>query len=273
MTESSVNANELLNSYRLLFNPYASVSIGIFNNLYIQQVKSAYRQKVKMTHPDKSTQLGIQENILTKEFKEITKAYEILLFYIEREKNRNEFNPPLSPERSSTEALHSSHINESVISPEPPTSRPIEPSRIQGDFYYRGLIPGIRLRFGRFLYYRGLISWKMLVDSINWQKKRRPLIGQLCIKQNYLTSQDVAMVLYYNRNGVPFGQVAKNLGILTDEQIQEILKKQTPYKSKLGNLFIEKNIFSKDQINQFIQELKNHNSRFQCFNTNLSYAL
>ena len=248
MTSSS----NTITAYQHLFGTGSPASIDALSHLNLQQVKSRYRQRIKTLHPDKSVHVGIDEHTLTRQFNTITRAYETLSAYIAHKPERSDSSPNPS----------ANTIAKKPVMQQPPPAKPIYPSKVRSDFYYMGWLPAIPLRFGRFLYYRGLISWNMLVDSITWQQTNRPTIGKLCLQEHYLSPDDIAHILYYTRYGDPFGTIAKRLGKLSEEQIQELIEKQHGYRNRLGDYFTVKNIFSPEQIQQFLKELHEHNSRF-----------
>lgn len=56
--------------------------IGIKNNSTVDEIKSAYKQKLKEYHPDKVANLGMELKVLAeKKTKEINESYEIIRKY------------------------------------------------------------------------------------------------------------------------------------------------------------------------------------------------
>jgi hypothetical protein len=136
------------------------------------------------------------------------------------------------------------------------------PERDKNGIYYEGNIVPTKLRFGSFLYYSGIISYQMLEDALEWQKKRRPLMGQIAMERGIVIPSNFAEALFHLHSAESFGQVARNLNIMSDANILDITKEQKKYNSQIGQFFIEKEILEQSAIERFMEQFLEHNYRF-----------
>ncbi|MBD3391236.1 MAG: hypothetical protein GF418_04195 [Chitinivibrionales bacterium] len=130
------------------------------------------------------------------------------------------------------------------------------------ELYYDGSMIPTRLRFGSYLYYRGLISYEMLSDALEWQKRRRPLMGQIAMKSRFLSPADFAQVLFYLRVGESFGKVAVEHGKLTHGQVNKIASVQKKFNSRIGTYFVENGILSEGIIERCFTHFCAHNELY-----------
>ena len=116
---------------------------------------------------------------------------------------------------------------------------------------------------GTFLYYRGLISYYQVIESIAWQKNRRPLIGQMAMQIGKLTANQFARIMVHVKNGECFGTIARKQKLLSNSVIQTLVKAQEKYDCRIGRYFVEKRILSDDEIRKLEEEMCRHNKKFR----------
>ena len=131
------------------------------------------------------------------------------------------------------------------------------------ELYFNGRLPSRRLRLGTYLYYRGLISYYQVMESIAWQKNRRPLIGQMAMQIGKLTANQFARIIVHVKNGEFFGTIARKQNLLSNSVIQTLVKAQEKYDCRIGRYFVEKQIFSEDEIRKLEEEMCRHNKKFR----------
>ena len=51
---------------------------------------------------------------------------------------------------------------------------------------WQGGLPRKQLLLGRFLYYSGVISMTSLIEAIVWQKSKRPMVGKIAVRWDWL---------------------------------------------------------------------------------------
>ena len=154
------NNRKIINACNILFGPMFKIYPSTLDYIQLSGIKSAYKEKSKLYHPDRSYAIGIDAEILTEYFKELNKAYNILLNYKKIKINKN---------------------NNIEIKPDLKTK-----SSVKYNLYYKGMMPKRELRFGEFLYYSKKICWNDLITSIVKQSIYRGKIGKICIELEYI---------------------------------------------------------------------------------------
>ena len=160
--------SELIYACKVLFTHKTGFDFNFIRGLDPSGLKLAYRKKALETHPDRSRALGRTEEEMNSLFKEVSSAYEILAPVVSGKASLKK-----RPKPSSPEPQHNSFK----------------------DHFYHGTIPERELKIGQFLYYSGRISWRTMVRAIVWQKRQRPLFGQIAMKWNLLTAHDIITIL------------------------------------------------------------------------------
>lgn len=127
------------------------------------------------------------------------------------------------------------------------------------NFYYHGEVPSRRFRFGEYLYYRGAISWRTLIDSLVWQYRMRPKFGEICQSLSYMKEKEVAAVLLNKKTSEKFGETALRLGLLDGYRRNVVLGRQKSFDTPIGRYFAEQGLLSPVQIDIFLKDLQVHN--------------
>lgn len=129
--------------------------------------------------------------------------------------------------------------------------------------FWRKDVPREVLRFGAYLYYRGLISSETLEAALEWQRQSRPLMGQVAMREKMLSPQSFARVLAERQEcGQMFGMVARKLDLLREVGIDEIALIQRRYDCPIGRYFVEKGILDAMGVEERHREMQAHNRRF-----------
>lgn len=237
MSNSKIFYN-LANACFLIYGSLFHFSEATLEYLKPSGIKSAYREKAKILHPDSSKLAGKSQQELSTLFNELNNAYKLLLNYLKVDSN---FKNKVSNKIKLIENINSIKY------------------KSRKDFFYSGQIPKRKLRLGEYLYYSKKISWKTLINAIITQYKTRPKIGDLCLKLNYLNRTEIDKIIKKININEKFGETAKKLGFLNNHQIITALGFQRQYNRAIGKYFIENSIFTKNQLEKYIQECKNHN--------------
>jgi hypothetical protein len=237
---------DLANACFLIYGPLFHFSEATLEYLKPSGIKSAYREKAKILHPDSSKLTNKSKQELSTLFNELNDAYNLLINYLKVDSN---FKERVSNKIKLVEDINSIKY------------------KTRKDFFYSGSIPKRKLRLGEYLYYSKKISWKTLIDAIVTQYKTRPKIGDICIKLNYLNNKEISKIIKEINISEKFGETAKKLGLLTNYQILAALGYQKRYNKAFGQYFIDNDIFTKNQIEKFIKECNQYN-----FNYNIIYS-
>lgn len=126
-------------------------------------------------------------------------------------------------------------------------------------------LPDRTLQIGQFLYYSGAVSWRQLIDALVWQRRQRPLIGQLALAWGMLTREQIAEVLQRRRDrgdfNTPFAEFAMQCGFLTATQHRALCGRAQLLQQRLGRYFTEQGILSEAQLNEHLRAMRLHNWR------------
>lgn len=236
---------------RNLFSISSMLAYRVLPTLRLEDIKIALAKqlhKVKIVNSSKKT---TNPNLLIKNYGDLAEYIQKnnLDVFLALESNRKPASDEkvyLYPIAKNTEVNFSKHA--SIL--------------LKKDIYFKGNLPPRKLRFSTFLYYKGFISYYDVMESIAWQKDRRPLLGQMAMQIGYLTIENFAQTVVFVKNGKCFGEMARKKNYLSDNLISIIVKAQEKYDCKIGKYFIEKELFSHDRILELHQEMINHNSRY-----------
>ena len=253
MTASNTH-RELFRSCEILFGSELHISGEFLDYLEVSGVKTAFRKRALETHPDRHFDKDPRrqrEN--TALFSSVRDAYENLLGFL-REK----------------EALQQPPGGQSRQRPGPPPGRPIKPiipageSYRDGGFssterYYVGAIPERRLLFGHFLYYSGLANWRTIARVLTWQRTERPRIGELGRRFGMFDQEDIRTIMHFRKPFSPFGQTARMLGLLSEQQLRVLIFQQNRLQKKFGTILLEKNLLNDYELRELLYQFECHN--------------
>ncbi|MEL6545703.1 MAG: hypothetical protein AAFQ82_13810 [Myxococcota bacterium] len=198
-----------------------------------EQLKHAHRRRAFQIHPDRAGYLGRSPKELEGELKALNEAYDLL-----RDEARSR--PRTRPAPSSNAA----------------GSRPRRPSH-----HWRGRVPQRAIPFGEFLYYSHSISWASLVDALAWQKKQRPMLGQIARENGALDSFAISHVQRGRERHERFGEAAVRLGYLTPKELKSLLATQFSFQDRIGRYFVEQGCLSEDELGELSRAHREHNAR------------
>lgn len=243
-----ITESQVLLACQTLFGSEIPASRAFLQYLQPSGVKSAYRRKAKETHPDiiAGTDPGLQkqQSLL---FVEILKAYDVLnAFFKQRERGLWRL-PAATPPR--TRARPRPHAGT--------TQRPDG----NADLKRPRPIPKRPLEFGRYLYYRGCISYKTLIEAVTWQRIQRPAIGDIALQWGWLNSIGIQQVLNARHVFGRFGEKAVGLGLLSSFQVKTLLYFQRSQQERLGRYFVLNGFLSQHELDRLVADLDDHNAR------------
>lgn len=246
LTESAV-----LQACQTLFGPEVNVCRGFLFYLQPEGAKAAYRKRAKETHPDFfSCDAPHVQKTQASLFRDVVEAYEVVnLFFQQREDGL--WRPPSrahvtrqSPEnRPAGKTVKQAYENKHA---EAVRQKPL-PSRL--------------LQIGRYLYYRGFITYRTLIEAVAWQQKQRPIIGDIALRWGLLNTGAIEQITRARGVQGRFGEKAVDLGLLTSFQVRLILFYQHSQQERLGDYFVQKNILARKELEDLVRELREHNAR------------
>lgn len=236
-------SSSLFAACRVLFGPEVNLSEDFLDYLQHGGIKTAFRQKAKETHPDAWLQpvfCAGPDN--ADRFRKVAEAYKLLSGYIDQRERR-----PVKAKRHCAPCADK------------------EVKRYQGQmseqFYYQGCIPSRPLQLGRYLYYRGVISYQTLITAIVWQRRTRLPLGRLAMEVGWLTGKDVNAIASSRLPG-RFGERAVRMGLLRPIQLSTLLLRQQALNRRIGDYFVDHADLPRRDLERLVMELQRHNMKF-----------
>ncbi len=256
-----VSEAEVFRACRTLFGPELQLNRDFLSYLQPDGVRSAYRKKAKVIHPDKFSIAAADVQARQQRlFQDLNQAHQTVLDYL---KQRQLF------KRSTTSYRSSTHVSpQSTQRHEPPNAQRSEPPK---GYRQTGPLPARPLQLGLFLYYQGIITFKSMINAITWQRGQRPNLGDIAIRWGWLNSDQVRQVIFHRGGYMRFGEKAVSLGMLNVTQVRTLVFYQRSLQKKFGQYFIEEGIFDEATLNHYLQQLAEHNLKFRQQGSGLFY--
>ena len=268
---------ELFRSCEILFGSELHISADFLNYLQESGVKSAFRKRAMETHPDRQNGKDLQaqrENVAL--FSSVRQAYENLLEFL-REKESCELRPQSARQPADTGFSHPGHkTNGKHTSHNGRTFRPdfrqaIKPIILTDELqkssglsstekYYHGPLPNRQLLFGHFLYYSGLVNWRIVTRILTWQRTERPRLGELGQRFGLFDQEDISTIMRYKKPFQPFGRTARLLGMLNEQQLRLLILQQQRLQKKFGTILVEKHLLNDYELYELLHQFNLHNS-------------
>jgi len=232
---------EVFDACGLLFGSKVEISIDFLKYLELSGLRSAYRKKALETHPDRAKALGRDEAKMNDRFREVTLAYERLIPIV-----RNKGAVPLRGQ--SIAKINNEKANAKR-----------QAKKDFSELFYTKEIPKRELLLGQFLYYSGLISWRTLIRAITWQRRQRPLIGQIALEWEMISRHEIQRILMWKKLRGKFGERAIRLGYLSRFQLLALLGKQRNLQCPIGEFFLNEGILRFQDMEVMTERQKIHN--------------
>jgi hypothetical protein len=236
---------EVFRACRTLFGAELNLSRDFLHYLQPAGVRSAYRKKAKATHPDRfAVSAASTREKQQRLFQDLNQAHETVQNFLKQ----RERTPTSSYFRSRSSGFS-------------------QPMRRRQDRpyskYYRGPLPNRPLQFGLFLYYMGMIPFNAVISAITWQRKQRPILGEIAKRWGWLNDEQIRQIINHRGGGFKFGERAEQLELLTALQVRALLLHQRTRQKQMGHYFIEQGFFDEDALNQLLSQLAEHNRTYR----------
>lgn len=238
---------ELFNACRILFGPEIHLSVEFIRYLQPSGVKAAYWKRAKEVHPDRAGSLGLKASVLNDQFSTLTSAYETLYAAIGDGADFLPDNTPEPPQARQSQRGFDFR------------KRPVSVRKEKFDHYYTGRFPARPLLIGQFLYYSRVVSWGMLIAAIQWQRRNRPLIGQIALDWKMLTRADIVRIIRNKRIPEKFGESAVRLGYINNSNLLALLGRQRKIQKPFGFYFVSQGIMCPDDLARYLVRQRLHN--------------
>lgn len=258
MQAAQIISSDLCYACKKIFGHDVDVSYDFLKYLQPAGVKTAFRKKAFQTHPDRAVILDSAADVLNAEFTDVRLAYDTLLFFL---KTKNDFQ--LSSNPSDYKKTQEPFANRKAYDKsKDKKTRPTEKSKGIPDHFYNGKLPQGNLKFGQFLYYSGLISWRTLIEAICWQRRCRPLIGQIAVAWDLMSDRDVMQILDMRNFDEKFGEYARRAGYISSFHQLALVGKQRQLQRPFGEFFVETGILLPADIIKIAKNQQLHNGTF-----------
>lgn len=241
-----VSEAEVFRACRTLFGPELQLNNDFLSYLQPDGVRSAYRKKAKVVHPDKfsvaATEVKARQQSL---FQDLNHAHQTVLNYLKQRQIFTRSNPYRSRQSYRTQQAQRHDPPKSNTKKQP----------------HNGSLPARPLQFGTFLYYQGAIPFKTLINAITWQRRQRPSLGAIAERWGWLNNEQIKAIIFHRSGSKRFGEKAEKLGMLNASQVRTLLYHQRTRQQQLGRYFIDNNIFDEATLNLYLQQLAEHNCK------------
>ncbi|MFW5844996.1 MAG: J domain-containing protein [Planctomycetota bacterium] len=250
----------------VLFGP-AGADPGFLQQLSAARLRQDYRRRVKQCHPDRAAGDACQAAQLTVEFKRVWHSYQSLLAWVAR--------PQLHATSARRGAAAARRRTATAAAPRRATATPgaqrarqarretaAEPPHQRPHGTRAGCLPHRRLFLAEYLYRLGRISYRQMIAALVWQRRQRPLFGQLAVDWGYLSRDCVQRVLREQRADERFGECARRLGLLSVFQHYALIGRQRGMQQPIGQWFVQAGLCTDAQLCAWVEDLKVHNRRY-----------
>lgn len=271
--------DELLRDCRLLFGRQRVIDRDFLESLEMAVLKSAFRRAALVTHPDLFSGQG---QAIQKRHAELfigaSNAYRRLTLYLAQKRSV----PGASPRPQARDHA-----------PQPPKSRPSPPGSswpgsgghqgadpkyafgarpfAGGRIYDPNCVPAWPLRTGEYLYYSKIVSWKLLISAIVWQRRQRQRIGEIAQRWGWLSEDMILKVVAQRLLGERLGEVLLRHEWLTPFQLNTLLHHQRKSQRPIGRYFVELGLLSAADLERVLEDLAEHNRRCVELRTRFSF--
>lgn len=259
-----VTEAEVFRACRTLFGPELKCDQHFLAYLQLSGVRSAYRKKAKVVHPDRfavaSAQIKSRQKRL---FQDLNQAYQTVQDWLEQKP---------APKARSTRGSSRPAYSSSQRHQQPNTNNH---SKAYTHHYthnrththtdtHAGIssLPKRPMQFGLFVYQLGHITFKDLIAAIVWQRQQRPTLGQIACRWGWLSEEEIKRIIKMRNHARRFGEQAEAMGLLTTSQIRTLLFHQRSQQKKIGDYFVEHGLLNEASKEMLLNQLAEHNRKY-----------
>ncbi len=242
-----------------MYGPAQETPVNLVKKLTEQDLKSTFRRKAMLCHPDRANINSMSPAELDAKFKEINWAYQTL---------KEAMAPGATFTSSSSYASPKSQPAATQVYQQPfcnnvnnnAYSGGFQNQTVADDHYWCGAIPRQKLPFGQYLYYSGRISWNTLVQALDWQETQRPKFGQIALEGQLLTPGALSRLLSHRYRGEKIGDAAMRLGYLSPRMKDAVLNIQKHRQPAIGQFFISNGLLGQEELGKWLVSQRQHNA-------------
>jgi hypothetical protein len=236
---------EAYRACRTLFGPELQLNRDFLAYLQPSGVRSAYREKAKIIHPDCfATADSAIKSRQQKLFQDLNQAHQTVQRYLKQKRLTAKSGCPRH--RPSYSQNHRQYR-------ETPQQRP----------WSQHPLPTRPLQFGMFLYYLGIIPFHALISALAKQRQQRPVLGEIARRWGWLNEEEISRIIALPGGINKFGERAEQLGLLSSLQVRVLLHHQRTKQGQLGDYFVAQGVFGEARKNQLLTQLAEHNRTYR----------
>lgn len=214
------------------------------------EVKSAFRRRVRMLHPDSARSAVHQSG---EAVSSLVSARDILIEHLQ------------AAHEKAVRAAQPRQAPTCTVYPRPTIVKPVRPAveripKKEHERYYTGVFPTYKLKFGQFLYFAGEVSWQDLVRAMRWQRDQRPAYGEIAKAWGWMNDRDIQAVRAATELPGMFGERAVALGLLTEKQASFLVRHQHHSQPRLGQYFVKERLLLSHDVTRLLTSLQRHNT-------------
>jgi DnaJ domain len=258
--KTAPSSSDLCRACAVLFGTDADVAGDLLKCLKAPKLKRAYRKRALETHPDRAAALAESSLSLEERFREVNLAYNQLNTFLEypwRYSNSGNMALRAHDYESARRRRRSYEYDQRR------TGSGAHRSRYQGvcEHLWQGGLPQKQHLLGRFLYYSGIISMKSLIEAIVWQKNKRPMVGNIAVRWDWLDQSDVLSIISLRRRGEKFCECALRCGYISSNQLTILLARQRMLQPLIGTFFVDRKIITSHEMERIVEQFHTHNKK------------
>ncbi|MDF1580329.1 MAG: J domain-containing protein [Desulfuromonadales bacterium] len=229
---------------RTLFGADVVLSADFLDYLQPGGAKAAYRRCARETHPDMLPAADTADRQrATHRFRQVNEAYRLLDAYLKERDHGQSAELPAADSAAQPAAGA-------------PTPAPT-------GHYYSGPLPPKPLEFGRYLFYRGKVSFQTLHEALFFQRRQRPKFGSIALRWGWLNEDAAKRLVAPGKVFMRIGEREVKHNLLSPRQVTTLLMYQRSQQTRLGELLVERGCFCHAELELLLAEYRLHNWQYR----------
>ena len=128
--------------------------------------------------------------------------------------------------------------------------------------------------FGQFLIENGVVDSDQIRAALKLMEEENRSLGTLAEAGGILTAEEAAKVNAQQRTcDVPFGELAVEMGLLSEEQVEYLLGFQEQTRLRIGQALVRQGALANDRLLELLVQFENEQALFRIGNVDLPEGL
>ena len=128
--------------------------------------------------------------------------------------------------------------------------------------------------FGQFLIENGVVDSDQIRAALKLMEEENRSLGTLAEAGGILTAEEAAKVNAQQRTcDVPFGELAVEMGLLSEEQVEYLLGFQEQTRLRIGQALVRQSALANDRLLELLVQFENEQALFRIGNVDLPEGL